>query len=67
MSYFYRQAIIDETGDHYLVVDPTEKAMSKVERLKLREQHKITSHFMQGKGKYYGSSPAVNPIIDIVF
>ena len=64
--YFYRQHIIDETGDHFLVVESNELAIPKMQRMKLREQLQRTSHYMQGKGKYYGKSPALDPIIDLV-
>ena len=61
---FCRQHIINETGDHFLVVEPTEKSM--VKRLRIREQHKRTAHYMQGKGKYYGDIETVEPIIDLL-
>ena len=65
--FFYsRQHIIDETGDHFLVVEPNEYSMSETKRLRLREQLKRTSHYMTGKGRYYPKDKAAEPIIDLV-
>merc|ERR1711944_156938 len=62
----WKQHIIDETGDHFLVVEPSDLSMPRMQRMKLRQQLQRTSHYMQGKGKYYGNSPALDPIIDLV-
>ena len=55
-SYKSRQHIIDETGDHFLVVEEDAEAMASTQRKTSREQLLRTAHYMQGKGKYYGTS-----------
>ena len=50
----FRQHIIDETGDHFLVVE--DNAATATQRKKSREQLLRTAHYMQGKGRYYGEN-----------
>ena len=61
-----RQHIIDDTGDHFLVAQPAEGSMSTLTRFKHKQQLRRTSHYMQGKGKYYEDIESLNPIIDLV-
>ena len=63
---FQRQHIIDDTGDHFLVAQPAEGSMSTLTRFKHKQQLRRTSHYMQGKGKYYEDIESLNPIIDLV-
>ena len=66
MLNFQRQHIIDDTGDHFLVAQPAEGSMSTLTRFKHKQQLRRTSHYMQGKGKYYEDIESLNPIIDLV-
>lgn len=50
----WKQHIIDETGDHFLVVE--DNAATATQRKKSREQLWRTAHYMQGKGRYYGAN-----------
>lgn len=63
---FQRQHIIDDTGDHFLVAQPAQGSMSTLTRFKHKQQLRRTSHYMQGKGKYYEDIESLNPIIDLV-
>ena len=66
---YYRQHIIDETGDHFLVVEENAETMTSSQRKVSREQILRSAHYMQGKGKYYGTHQAdelVEPIINVV-
>ena len=65
----FRQHIIDETGDHFLVVEENAETMTSSQRKVSREQILRSAHYMQGKGKYYGTHQAdelVEPIINVV-
>jgi len=62
----WKQHIIDDTGDHFLVAQPAEGSMSTLTRFKHKQQLRRTSHYMQGKGKYYEDIESLNPIIDLV-
>ena len=64
-----RQHIIDETGDHFLVVEENEKSMTSTQILSSREQLLRTAHYMQGKGRYYRTSrrsEELEPVINVV-
>merc|ERR1712241_1588978 len=62
----WKQHIIDETGDHFLVVEENAESMTSTQRLSLREQNLRAAHYMQGKGKYYEDIESLNPIVDLV-
>jgi len=65
----WKQHIIDETGDHFLVVEENAETMTSSQRKVSREQILRSAHYMQGKGKYYGTHQAdelVEPIINVV-
>ena len=53
-SHQFRQHIIDETGDHFLVVE--DNAATATQRKKSRDQLLRSAHYMQGKGRYYGEN-----------
>ena len=65
-----RKHIIDDTGDHFLIVDSAQDlSMTPKQTLKMKEQLKRTSHYMTGKGRYYPAKedeqlePQINLII----
>jgi len=52
---FIRQHIIDETGDHFLIVESNAKSLSNKALSKMEMQHKRTIHRMTEKGKYHSN------------